>query len=109
MDCVYWVDPETGMPVKVTEDEDLYLVNPVTGSVVTQLFRADLRTTPATAARLASQDARDRDKISLAANVRLVLLGAAWVLALIAGCLLARGPWIELFRRPLPARPPGVR
>ena len=105
---VYWVDPETGMPIEVTENEDLYLVNPTTGSVVTHLFRADLRTTPTTVARLASQDARDRGKIALAASVRLVLSGMACVLALIAGCLLARGPCIELLRRRRPARSPGV-
>lgn len=108
MQGVYWVDPETGMPIKVAENEDLYLVNPATGSVVTHLFRADLHTTPTTTARLASQDARDRDEIALAANARLGLFGMACVLTLIAGCLLVGGKWIELLRRPLPARSPGV-
>jgi hypothetical protein len=91
MDRVYWVDPETGTLLKVTENEDLYLVNAATGATVTHLFDANLRTTPATVGRLASQDARSRDEIALMARARLAALGTAGGLALLAGCLLA-GP-----------------
>jgi len=86
---VYWVDPETGMLLKVAENEDLFLVNATTGSAVTHLFRADLHTTPATVERLASQDARGLDEIALMANTSLALFCAAGALALLAGCLLA--------------------
>ena len=65
MHRVYWVDPEVGMLLNVTESEDLYLVTPTTGAVVTHLFRADLHTTSATVRRLASQDARSRHQIAL--------------------------------------------
>jgi len=88
MHRVYWVDPETGTVLKVTENEDLYLVKAATGSVATHLFTADLHTTPATVGRLASQDAHGRNEIARVASARLVLFGAAGGLALTAGCLL---------------------
>jgi hypothetical protein len=104
MQRVYWVDPETGMLLNATEDEDLYLVNASTSATVTHLFDADLRTTPATVGRLASLDARGRDEIALLARARLAAYGAAGGLALLAGCLLA-GP--VLARRLRPSRSPG--
>jgi hypothetical protein len=103
---VYWVDPETGMLLKVSEKEDLSLVNPATGSAVTRLFRADLHTTTATVERLASQDVRERDDLALMASARLALFVTACGLALLAGCLLARGPGPERLRRLLPSRSP---
>ena len=106
MHRVYWVDPEPGMLLKVTENEDLYLANPTTGSPVTQLFQADLQTTPATVERLASQDAGRRGEIALLANARLVLFVVACGLALLAGCLLVRRAGRRLGRRLLPSRSP---
>jgi Porin PorA len=107
---LYRVDPETGMLLDVTEDEDLSLVSPATGSVVTHLFRADLHATPATVARLASQDARSRDETARASDARLALLGLACllaVLALIAGWPIVRGRGTGRPRRPLAACSPG--
>ena len=106
MQRVYWVDPETGMLLKVTEDEDLYLVNASTGATVTHLFDADLRTTSATVGRLASLDARGRDEIALLASARLAASGAAAGLALVAGCLLG-GPALWRLRRRPPSSSPG--
>jgi hypothetical protein len=102
MHRVYWVDPETGMVLKVTENEDLYLVHAATGAVATHLFSADLHATPATVGRLASQDARARDEIARVASARLVLFGVAGGLALAAGCLLALGPGRAWLRRRSP-------
>jgi len=93
---VDWVDPETGAVLKITEDEDLYLVNPATGYPVMHLFDADLAATPATVARLASQDARGRNEIALAGAARIVIFCLAGVSAVTAGCLLAREPWLRL-------------
>jgi hypothetical protein len=101
---VYWVDPETGTLLNVTEDEDLYLVNARTGATVTHLFDANLRTTPATVGGLASLDTRGRDEIALLTRARLAAYGAAGGLALIAGCLLA-GPVLAWRLRP--SRSPG--
>jgi hypothetical protein len=58
MHRTYWVDPETGALLRISEDEDLYLVRPRTGATVTHLFDAKLSTTPATVARLVRQDTR---------------------------------------------------
>jgi hypothetical protein len=99
---VYWVDPETGAVLKITENEDLYLVNPATGYPVTHLFDADLSTTPATVARLASRDARGRNEIELLGTVRILFFCLAGVSAVTAGCLLARGPWLRLVPLVLP-------
>jgi hypothetical protein len=100
---VYWVDPETGAVLKVTENEDLYLVNPPTGAAVTHLFRANLSMTPSTVARLASRDARDRNEIALAGTVRILFFCIAGAFAVTAACLLARKPPL----RPLPRVPSG--
>jgi hypothetical protein len=103
---VYWVDPETGALLKVSENEDLSLAKPAGGA--TQLFRADLATTPSTVRRLASQDASERNQIRLLANGRLALVVLASGFALLAGCLvagslLARGPGTgRAGRRPPP-------
>lgn len=102
MHRVYWVDPETGMVLKVTENEDLYLVHAGTGSVATHLFSADLHATPGTVGRLASQDARARDEIARVAKARLVLFGVAGGLVLAAGCLLALGAGRTWLRRRSP-------
>jgi len=95
---VDWVDPETGAVLKVTEDEDLYLVDPATGTAVTQLFDANLSTTPATVARLVSQDARARNEITLVGTVRILSFCLAGAFAVTAAFLLARKPRL----RPLP-------
>ena len=102
MHRVYWVDPETGMVLKVTEKEDLYLVHAATGSVATHLFSADLQATPGTVGRLASQDAHARDEIARVASARLVLFRVAGGLALAAGCLLALGAGRTWLRRRSP-------
>jgi hypothetical protein len=86
----YWVDPQTGMLLKISEDEDLYSVNAATGAASTHLFDADLSTTPAAVASLVSQDARSRGT-GTAAERRLLLLGIAGGLAAGAGVLFAFG------------------
>jgi hypothetical protein len=99
MHRVYWVDPQTGMLLSLSEDQDLYLVSPASGSVVTHLLRADLHATPATVRRLARQDARVRHEIARTADARLVLFGVAGALAAAAGVLLARRPGTGSLRR----------
>lgn len=86
-----WVDPETGALLKISEDEDLYLANAATGATVKRLFAADLSTTPATVARLVSQDIPGRDAISVAKDARLVVLGIAGLLAATAVVLFGLG------------------
>ena len=87
---VYWVDPETGEVLAVSEDEDLYLAKTITDSPVTHLLHANLRTTPATVAMLARQDEGARHEIAVTARIRVAFAAVAGVLAVIAGFLLAR-------------------
>jgi hypothetical protein len=91
MQSTYWVDPQTGALLQISENEDLYIVNAATGATVTHLFDADLSTTPSTVASLVSQDTRARDAGPAAARGRLLFRGLA-ALAAVAGALLLLGP-----------------
>jgi hypothetical protein len=112
MHRTYWVDPATGALLKITESEDLYLVNRVTGATVTHLLEADLRTTPATVARLVDADNGGRGAGAAAGRGRLLLLGLAAGLAIAAEVLSVSGPGGRVApRRPraaVPARRPAV-
>jgi Porin PorA len=99
---VYGVDPETGLVLTMSEDPDLYVAPAGTGTHVTDLFDASLRMTPASVARLVSQDTRVRARISLIGEARTACLCVAGVLVLAAGWLLV--PW-SARRRP-PSRSP---
>jgi hypothetical protein len=99
MHRTYWVDPATGALLKISENEDLYLVRPATHATVTHLFDADLSTTPATVAGLVRQDTRGRAAGAATEHDRLLLLGLAGALAAAAEVLSAVGaggravPW----------------
>jgi hypothetical protein len=97
----YWVDPETGLVLKMSEDEDLYLDG---NGPATTLLKASLRMPAATVAKLAHQDASRRNRITLWATARLVCWCLAGVLALLAAWLLI--PWSAVRRRPGPGTPP---
>jgi Porin PorA len=92
MHGTYWVDPETGALLKISEDEDLYLVRPRTGATVTHVFDADLSTTPATVASLVRQDTRSRGAGTTAGRGPLLLIGLAAGLAAVAEILSVAGP-----------------
>jgi hypothetical protein len=100
MHRTYWVDPETGALLKISENEDLYLVKPRTGATVTHLFAADLSTTPATVARLVRQDRRDRSAGIAAGRDGMRFLGLAAGLAVVAGILSVFGPGGRAVPRP---------
>jgi hypothetical protein len=91
MHQTYWVDPETGALLKISEDEDLYLVKPASGVRVAHVFDADLSTTPASVASLVSRDLRARDAGTAAARDRLLFFGLAGVLAVAAAIVLLAG------------------
>jgi Porin PorA len=100
MHRTYWVDPETGALLKISENEDLYLVKPRTGATVTHLFVADLSTTPAAVARLVRQDQRGRGAGIAAGRDGLLFLGLAAGLAVVAEILSVFGPGGRAVRRP---------
>lgn len=98
----YWIDPVTGALLKISEDEDLYLVNPATGATVVHVFDANLSTTPAAVASLVSRDAATPGPDTATVHHRVLFLGAAGVLAVIAGALFLSGSAAARPRRPLP-------
>jgi hypothetical protein len=94
----YWVDPETGAVLAITQDEDLYLGRSATGSAAASPpLRADLTTDKSTVGQLAARDRAIRREITVARDLRLACL----VLA-IAGGLIA---WYALSRRRPPPAP----
>lgn len=88
----YWVDPDTGALLAVNEDQDQYLVNPITNARTTTLFKADLVTTPATVKKVVGLDNSGRDKITLLETILPLILGIVGALAIVAGFLLSRSP-----------------
>jgi hypothetical protein len=105
---VYSVDPETGAVLAVRDDEDLYLAKIRTRSPVTHLLDASLRTTPATVAMLARQDASVRHTVAMASRIRVAFVLAAAVLAVVAGFLLARRRGTAPTQRPGKTGPLGI-
>lgn len=100
MHRTYWVDPQTGALLQISEAEDLYLVNPATGATVTHLLDAHLITTPQTVASLVSQDNRARSAGPAAEHKRLAFYGIAGLLAVLAVLLFLRATATR--RRPAP-------
>jgi hypothetical protein len=101
---VFWVDPQTGLVLKMDQAEDLYVAHFAKGGApagVTHLFDASLRMTPASVARLVSQDASTRRRIALVADGRTGCFWLAGALAVAAGLSLV--PWSALRRRWRPA------
>jgi len=99
---VYSVDPDTGLLLDLSEDEDQYLAPTGSGGRVT-LFDASLRMRPASVARLVAEDAGVREHRTRIAAARTGCLAAAGVLAAVAAWALV--PWPARRRRP-PSRPP---
>ncbi|HEY1622193.1 MAG TPA: DUF3068 domain-containing protein [Streptosporangiaceae bacterium] len=85
----YWVDPETGLPLKLGEHEDEYLVHPATGARAATVFDANLTTTPATVRGLVASDQESRHKLSRFRLLLPVTAGTAGLVALVAGVVLA--------------------
>jgi hypothetical protein len=102
MHRTYWVDPETGALLRISEDEDLYLVRPRTGATVTHLFDAELSTTPATVASLVRQDTRDRAAGIAADHDGLLFGGLVVGLAVLSEVLSVSGPGGRVLPRPAP-------
>jgi Porin PorA len=108
MHLEYWVDPETGALLRVSEDEDEYLAKAGSGAsgssagtaggaaTVTipvpavTLLDADLTTTPATVASLVRLDHGGRAELKVLRTVLPLVLATAGALALAAGFILAR-------------------
>lgn len=91
-DVVYYVDPETGIPLKITEHEIVTQQSPVV-----TLFDASLATTSASISELVSQDNTSRQQISLLRTTLPLGSGILGVVLLIIGVFLGRpGPRDEV-------------
>ena len=83
----YWVDPVTGGPVKVEQDQELTLRDS-TGVTRLVLFKADLKFTPKSVQSFVDTDRAGKNKITLIATVLplillvvgIILLGLGYVL-----------------------------
>lgn len=85
----YWVDPETGALVNVSEHQTTTLRNPANGISVT-VFDADLSVTPASLTTIVGLDNKGRNQLTLLKTTLPIVLGAVGVVLLIAGIFLAR-------------------
>lgn len=85
---VYQVDPDTGLVLTMSEDENRYVAPAHPGQPSTPLFDASLRMTPASTAGLVRQDQAVRSRLAQLSDLRLAGLGAAGTLTVAAGWLL---------------------
>jgi hypothetical protein len=87
----YWIDPQTGALLNVTEDEKLTLENSSGGQALL-LLDANLAATPASVSRVVAQDNSERSKMSAVSTIVPLVTGIVGVVLLIVGILLSRRP-----------------
>src|SRR5581483_7672253 len=90
VDHTYYVDPETGALLKVSESEDAYLVNAITGARTTTLLQVTLAPTAASVQDIVNIDNSGRLKILLFETIMPIVLGVVGAILLVCGILLAR-------------------
>ncbi len=90
VDQTYYVDPETGALLKVSESEDAYLVNAITGARTTTLLQVTLAPTAASVQDIVNIDNSGRLKILLFETIMPIVLGVVGAILLVCGILLAR-------------------
>jgi Porin PorA len=88
---VYYVDPQTGALVNVTEHQVVTLRDPATRAVAKVLYDADLSVTPETLKTVTALDSSGRDTLELLTTILPITFGVAGGVALVAGIFLARG------------------
>ena len=92
---IYWIDPDTGALLNVTQNERLTLRDS-SGATALVLFDAYLAATPASVNALVALDNSQRSKVSLVTRVLPLVTGILGVILLIVGILLARRPREDL-------------
>ena len=91
----YWIDPDTGALLNVTQNERLTLRDS-SGATALVLFDAYLAATPGSVNALVALDNSQRSKMSLVTRVLPLVTGILGVILLIVGILLARRPREDL-------------
>lgn len=89
-DVTYWVDPDTGLLLKVQQHQQQFLENPITGARVQTLFDGTLSTTPSSLNSIVAIDNSGRLKITLIQTILPIVSGVVGLLLLVGGILLAR-------------------
>ena len=90
VDQTYYVDPETGALLKVSESQDAYLINPITGARTSTLLHVTLTPTAASVQDIVNIDNSGRLKILLFETIIPIVLGVLGAILLVCGVLLAR-------------------
>jgi Porin PorA len=85
---VYYVDPETGALLDVSNHQTVTLHNPDTGAQALVLYDADLKATPATVSHTVALDSSGRSELALIETTLPLVFGIAGGVALLAGAFL---------------------
>jgi hypothetical protein len=85
---VYYVDPETGALLNVSNHQTVTLHNPDTGAQALVLYDADLIATPATVSHTVALDSSGRSEITLVETTLPLICGIVGGIALLAGAFL---------------------
>jgi len=90
VDQTYYVDPETGALLKVSESQDAYLINPITGARTSTLLQVSLTPTAASVQDIVNIDNSGRLKILLFETIIPIVVGVLGAITLVCGVLMAR-------------------
>jgi hypothetical protein len=104
MHLTYWIDPDTGALLNVTEDEKLTLEDS-TGAQALLLLDANLAATQPSINGVVAQDNSGRSKRTMVTATLPLVTGIVGVLLLIVGIILARRPREDVEAAPSAASP----
>jgi hypothetical protein len=93
----YYVDPESGSPLKMVEDQTEFLANPSTGASALTLLHGTLTTTPKSIASAANTARSDDNEITWVQDIGPLIAGLLGLLLLVLGVLLVLGRYEEYY------------
>jgi hypothetical protein len=93
----YYVDPDSGGPLKVVEDDTEFLRNPSTGASALTLMHGTLTTTPKSIAAAASTANSYDNEITWVQNVGPLIAGIVGLVLLVLGILLVLSRYEEYY------------
>jgi hypothetical protein len=93
----YYVDPDSGSPLKVVENQTEFLRNPSTGASALTLLHATLTSTPKTIASSVSTAKSSDNEIAWVQDIGPLIGGVLGLLLLVLGVLLVLGQYEEYY------------
>ena len=93
----YYVDPDSGSPLKVVENQTEFLRNPSTGASALTLLHATLTSTPKTIASSVSTAKSSDNEIAWVQDIGPLIGGLLGLLLLVLGILLVLGQYEEYY------------